>query len=78
LLSELNRFTINSVNHPHSDEGRQALGDDNYNNHITPYWLRSPGHLDYQVYFIVAFIHAVGFRTAVIADHITHGFRPIL
>ena len=38
-LSELNRFTINSVNHPHNNFGRQARRDDNHN--ITGnYWLR--------------------------------------
>ena len=45
LLSELNRFTINSINHNHTNASRLALRDDGGG---TPtagraYWLRSAG-----------------------------------
>jgi len=78
LLSELNRFTINSVNHPHSDVGRQAPRDDN--NEAWHHWLRSPGNgFEWDTWFrTVVLVWTSGFRYALNAHFITVGFRPSL
>jgi len=81
LLSELNRFTINSINHNHYDDNdRQAFRDDT--NVIASYWLRSAasGH-DHTIDALlrpVAFVWTAGYRSAGNANSTFFGFRPIL
>ena|GEM_PF-3260173 len=72
-LSELNRFTINSIvpNH-HTNAGRQALRDDN--NAISAYWLRSAGASGVPV----ANVWTSGNRAAFNADFPNLGIRPSL
>jgi len=73
LLSELNRFTINSVNHNHNNAGRQARRDDI--NEPWNYWLRSAGASTGSP---VAAVWTFGTRGADYANITTFGFRPIL
>jgi len=74
ILSELNRFTINSVNHLHSNEGRQVRRDDNNNPWF--YWLRSVGFI---APVPIANVDAAGNNSSAHANPSTHlGFRPIL
>ena len=74
LLSELNRFTINSINHNHySDAGRIALSDDT--NSLGGYWLRTAGMGGTPV----ASVSTAGLRSAhVAATSPFRGIRPIL
>jgi len=75
LLSELNRFTINSIvpNH-HTNAGRQALRDDGVTSPRI-YWLRSAG---ISTGSPVANVDHIGGRSATTATHTTRGIRPIL
>jgi len=73
ILLELNRFTINSVNHPHSNEGRRSLRDDGVD---TPtYWFRSAG---FSVINNITTIFSDGVPTSINATSTIRGFRPIL
>ena len=74
----LNRFTINSVNHLHSNECRQALGDET--GILDHYWLRSPGPgLGLDAHFrTVTRVWPSGIRHALSADAITVGIRPYI
>jgi len=76
LLSELNRFTINSDYHNHNDTGRQALRDDGGGTPIAgrAYWLRSVGATGNPI----AFVNNAGARTAAGAISATVGIRPSL
>jgi len=80
LLSELNRFTINSDYHNHYDDtSRQAQRDDGVTSPRI-YWLRSAG-LGYEVDHhlrTVAVVGTFGLRSATTAFHTLFGFRPIL
>jgi|GEM_PF-2502546 len=68
---ELNRFTINSINHNHTNASRVALRDDN--NNPIHYWLRSAG---LSTGAPVAAVWPHGSRGATIADNAHLGFRP--
>jgi len=74
MLSELNRFTINSDYHNHNDTGRQALRDDGItmNNH---YRLRSAGG---STATPVADVRTDGLRASNAAYHVVFGIRPAL
>jgi len=71
---ELNRFTINSINHNHYDNtSRRALTDEN--NTAWHYWTRSAG---LGSTWPVTVISTAGVRTATAADGTNFGIRPIL
>jgi len=73
LLLELNRFTINSINHNHYDDNdRRALRDDGITANSN-YWLRSTGtHTGHPI----AYIWLDGYRVASFTNNNTIGIRP--
>ena len=79
-LSELNRFTINSINRNHNNASRIALRDDTNDPWI--YWLRSAGpgfDHDFAAGFRpVTDIWADGDRASGGATAPNRGFRPSL
>jgi len=80
LLLELNRFTINSINH--NAASRQAYRDDGGGTPTSGrnYWLRSAG-LGYEqdaTFRTVATVNTAGIRNAGNAHHTLIGFRPPL
>jgi len=75
LLSELNRFTINSDYHNHYDDtSRQAQRDDGVTSPRI-YWLRSAG---ISTGSPVALVWTTGVRGAADANATNIGFRPSL
>jgi len=74
---ELNRFTINSINHNHYDNtSRIALDDET--NEPWPYWLRSAGvGFEWDADFRpVAIVWTNGYRSVIAANNTVFGFRP--
>jgi len=73
LLSELNRFTINSINHNHHDDASRAASRDDGVISNRNYWLRSAGSYTGAPVTIVG---TLGPRTAAGAGNPNIGIRP--